>query len=299
MTHSTTRDDAPTNTTMDADDNPMLDANYEDPKQGTCGHRDPDHWTLADLDLTSRLFLGTGGMTSLDIMEKALVASESNVATVAMRRHQAGKADVFGMLRRHNVHILPNTAGCKTARDAVLTAKMAREALDTDWIKLEVVADNDTLLPDAVELVDAAEQLVNDGFHVLSYTNDDPIVARRLVNAGVDAVMPGGSPIGTGLGILNPHNIEMIVKEAGDIPVVLDAGVGTASEAALAMELGCSAVLVASSVTRSHDPEAMAKAMASGVRAGYWAHQAGRIPKRHHALASSPLEGRAWADAVI
>ena len=238
MTHSTTRDDAPTNTTMDADDNPMLDANYEDPKQGTCGHRDPDHWTLADLDLTSRLFLGTGGMTSLDIMEKALVASESNVATVAMRRHQAGKADVFGMLRRHNVHILPNTAGCKSARDAVLTAKMAREALDTDWIKLEVVADDDTLLPDAVELVDAAEQLVNDGFHVLSYTNDDPIVARRLVNAGVDAVMPGGSPIGTGLGILNPHNIEMIVKEAGDIPVVLDAGVGTASEAALAMELG-------------------------------------------------------------
>ncbi|MEJ4111896.1 thiazole synthase [Corynebacterium kroppenstedtii] len=264
-----------------------------------CTSTDSDHWTLAGRDLTSRLFLGTGGMTSLDIMEKALVASGSNVATVAMRRYRAGAVDVFGMLRRHNVHILPNTAGCQTAREAVLTAKMAREALGTDWVKLEVVADDDTLLPDSVELVDAAEQLVNEGFHVLSYTNDDPIVARRLVNTGVAAVMPGGAPIGTGLGILNPHNIEMIVTEAGDVPVVLDAGVGTASEAALALELGCSAVLVASSVTRSRDPEAMAVAMANGVRAGYWARRAGRIPTRQHAVASSPLEGRAWADAVI
>jgi thiazole synthase len=188
------------------------------------------------------------------------------------------------------VRILPNTAGCRTAREAVLTAKLAREALETDWIKLEVVADDQTLMPDAVELLDAAERLANDGFKVFAYTNDDPILARRLQRVGCVAVMPGGSPIGSGLGILNPHHIELIVAEA-TVPVVLDAGVGTASDAALAMELGCDAVLLASAVTRAQDPAMMAAAMAAAVTAGRLAHRAGRIPQRRHAQASSPTTG--------
>jgi thiazole synthase len=182
---------------------------------------------------------------------------------------------------------LPNTAGCRGAAEAVLTAQLAREALGTDWVKLEVIADERTLLPDAVELVRAAERLVDDGFVVLPYTNDDPVLARRLEDTGCAAVMPLGSPIGTGLGIANPHNIEMIVEQAG-VPVVLDAGIGTASDAALAMELGCDAVLLASAVTRAADPPKVAAAMAAAVPAGYLARQAGRIPKRFWAQASSP-----------
>ncbi len=168
----------------------------------------------------------------------------------------------------------------------MLTAQLAREALDTNWVKLEVIADERTLLPDAVELVRAAEQLVDDGFVVLPYTNDDPALARRLEDTGCAAVMPLGSPIGTGLGITNPHNIEMIVARAG-VPVMLDAGIGTASDAALAMELGCDAVLLATAVTRAADPPAMAAAMAAGVTAGFLARRAGRIPKRFWAQASS------------
>jgi thiazole synthase len=190
------------------------------------------------------------------------------------------------------VRILPNTAGCRTAYEAVRTAMLAREALDTDWIKLEVVADEHTLLPDPVELLDAAEQLVAAGFTVLPYTNDDPVLARRLQQAGCAAVMPLGSPIGSGLGIANPHNIELIVAEA-QVPVVLDAGIGTASDAALAMELGCDAVLLASAVTRAQQPARMAAAMAAAVTAGRLARLAGRIPQRHHAQASSPTEGMA------
>lgn len=264
-------------------------------------HNDARHWTLAGRQLSSRLLLGTGGMTSLDMMERSLKAAGSEVATVALRRHSAGGPDVYGMLKRVGVHVLPNTAGCHTARDAVLTAQMAREALGTSWIKLEVISDDDTLLPDAVELLDACDQLVADGFEVLAYTSDDPVVARHLVSAGASAVMPAGSPIGTGLGILNPHNIELIAKEcaADDIPVIVDAGVGTASDAALAMELGCSGVLLASAVTRCQDPVAMGEAMAKAVEAGWLAARAGRIPKRVHAQASSPMEGRAWADAVL
>ena len=170
----------------------------------------------------------------------------------------------------------------------MLTAQLAREALHTDWVKLEVIADERTLLPDAVELVRAAEQLVDDGFIVLPYTNDDPVLARRLEDIGCAAVMPLGSPIGTGLGIANPHNIEMIVEQAG-VPVILDAGIGTASDAALAMELGCAAVLLATAVTRAADPPLMAAAMAAAVTAGYLARQAGRIPKRFWAQASSPF----------
>jgi thiazole synthase len=186
--------------------------------------------------------------------------------------------------------VLPNTAGCYTARDAVRTAQLAREALQTDWIKLEVIGDEHTLLPDAPELLAAAEQLVADGFVVLPYTTDDPILARRLEDAGCAAVMPLGSPIGSGMGIANPYNIALICERAG-VPVVLDAGIGTASDAALAMELGCSAVLCASAISRAEDPPAMAQAIAAAVRGGRLAREAGRIPRRLYASASSPQEG--------
>ena len=194
------------------------------------------------------------------------------------------------MLDEAGVRLLPNTAGCFTARDAVLTAKLAREAFETDWVKLEVIGDEHTLLPDAPALLEAAEELVDEGFTVLPYTNDDPILARRLEDAGCAAVMPLGSPIGSGLGIGNPNNIELIT-EAADVPVILDAGVGTASDAALAMELGCDAVLLASSVSGAEDPAGMAVAMRRAVEAGHAARLAGRIPHRRHARASTPVEG--------
>ena len=243
---------------------------------------------IADRKFTSRLIMGTGGAENLAVLSDALVASGTELTTVAMRRvDAAGGTGVLDLLRRLGIAPLPNTAGCRTATEAVLTARLAREALDTEWVKLEVVADERTLLPDAIELVSAAEQLVDDGFTVLPYTTDDPVLARRLEDAGCAAVMPLGSPIGTGLGIGNPHNIEMIVAAAG-VPVILDAGIGTASDAALAMELGCSAVLLATAVTRARQPAVMASAMADAVRAGYLARQAGRIPKRFWAQASSP-----------
>jgi thiazole synthase len=252
-----------------------------------------DPFVIAGRELTSRLILGTGGAASLVALERAVQASGTAMCTVAMRRLDPGTTgSVLDVLERHGVQVLPNTAGCHTAREAVLTARLGREALQTDWVKLEVVADDDTLLPDGVELLDAAQQLVADGFTVLPYTNDDPVLARRLQQAGCAAVMPLGAPIGTGLGIQNPHNIELIVAEA-DVPVVLDAGIGTASDAALAMELGCDAVLLASAVTRAQDPALMAEAMAAAVTAGRLARRAGRIPRRRHAEASSPLSGRA------
>ena len=247
-----------------------------------------DILTIAGRDLPSRLFVGTGGLPSLDILERVLKASGTCLTTVAMRRVTAdGPGSLLDTIRAAGVDILPNTAGCRTAGEAVLTARLAREALGTDWVKLEVVADERTLLPDPVELLDAARQLVDDGFVVLPYTNDDPVLARRLEAVGCATVMPLGSPIGSGLGIRNPHNIAMIV-EGANVPVVLDAGIGTASDAALAMELGCDAILVASSVTRAADPELMATAMRQGVEAGRAAHLAGRIPRRWHANASSP-----------
>ena len=199
----------------------------------------------------------------------------------------AAQGSIVDVLDAAGVRLLPNTAGCYTARDAVLTARLAREAFGTDWVKLEVIGDERTLLPDAPALLEAAEQLVDDGFTVLPYTNDDPVLALKLERAGCAAVMPLGSPIGTGLGIRNPHNIEMIVAAAG-VPVILDAGIGTASDAALAMELGCAAVLLATAVTRAQDPERMAHAMRLAVEAGRHAALAGRIPQRHWARASSP-----------
>lgn len=246
--------------------------------------------TIAGESFDSRLVMGTGGATSLATLERALVASGTQLTTVAMRRFSAHGPGIFELLTRLGIRPLPNTAGCFTARDAVLTAQLAREALETDWVKLEVIADEDTLLPDPVELFDAAEQLVMDGFTVLAYTNDDPALARKLEDVGVAAVMPAGAPIGTGLGILNPHHLETITSRAG-VPVILDAGIGTASDAARAMELGCDGVLLASAVTRAHDPELMASAMADAVRAGAAARAAGRIPQRSLAVASSPTDG--------
>ncbi|MEO9138482.1 MAG: thiazole synthase [Jatrophihabitans sp.] len=252
-----------------------------------------DVLVIAGVEFGSRLVLGTGGAPSLHVIEQALHASGAELCTVAMRRVDAASSGtILDVIDRLGVRVLPNTAGCRTAREAVRTAELAREALETDWVKLEVVADERTLLPDPIELLDAAQMLVAQGFQVLPYTNDDPVLARRLQQSGCVAVMPLGSPIGTGLGIGNPHNIELIVSEA-IVPVILDAGIGTASDAALAMELGCDAVLLASAVTRAQDPVAMAQAMALAVRAGRLAHGAGRIPKRFHAHASSPTEGMA------
>jgi thiazole synthase len=252
-----------------------------------------DPFVIAGEELASRLIMGTGGATSHEALEAALVASGTALTTVAMRRvDPAAAGSVLDVVRRLGLRVLPNTAGCRTAAEAVMTARLAREALGTDWVKLEVVADDRTLLPDPVELLDAAEQLVDDGFVVLPYTNDDPVVAARLQSIGCAAVMPLGSPIGTGLGIRNPHNIAMIVEQS-TVPVVLDAGIGTASDASLAMELGCDAVLVASAVTRAQQPAVMAAAMARAVEAGRLARHAGRIPQRWHAEASSPLAGLA------
>jgi thiazole synthase len=251
----------------------------------------PDSLVLEGVEFTSRLIMGTGGLSSLHTLEQALLASGTQLTTVALRRYAPGQGDtLFSLLQRHGIRILPNTAGCYTARDALLTAELGREALETDWVKLEVIADEDTLLPDVVELLDATEKLVNRGFKVFAYTSDDPAVARRLEDFGAAAVMPLGSPIGTGLGILNPHNIELIASRAG-IPVVLDAGIGTASDASFAMELGCDAVLLASAVTRAQNPVAMATAMRHAVIAGRLAVGAGRIPARRHAAASSPMTG--------
>src|SRR5271154_6990672 len=250
-----------------------------------------DALRIAGRTFQSRLLLGTGGFPSLELLAEAIALSGSELVTVALRRiDPAARGSLVDVLSDAGVQLLPNTAGCFTARDAVLTAKLAREAFQTDWVKLEVIGDEHTLLPDAPELLRAAEQLVDDGFVVLPYTTDDPILARRLVDVGYAAVMPLGSPIGSGMGIRNPYNISLI-REAVDVPVVLDAGIGTASDAALAMELGCDAVMVASSIARAQDPVRMASAMRHAVEAGRLARTAGRIPRRLYATASTPNEG--------
>ncbi|HEV7615510.1 MAG TPA: sulfur carrier protein ThiS [Solirubrobacterales bacterium] len=250
-----------------------------------------DSWKLGGHQWSSRLIAGTGGFRSLEQMEAALLAAGTEIVTVALRRiDPAAEGSVLEVIDRLGLFALPNTAGCFTARDAVRTAKLAREAFQTDWVKLEVIGDDRTLYPDAVELLDAAEQLVADGFTVLPYTNDDPILARRLEQAGCAAVMPLGSPIGSGAGIRNPYNVAIIAERAG-VPVILDAGIGTASDAALAMELGCDAVLAASAIFGAEDPPAMAGALRGAVAAGSAARRAGRIPRRTHAEASTPYQG--------
>jgi thiazole synthase len=249
--------------------------------------------TIAGRTMRSRLLLGSGGFPSLELLSAAIAAAGSELVTVALRRiDPQARGSLVDVLAQAGVELLPNTAGCYTARDAVLTAKLAREAFATNWVKLEVIGDEDTLLPDAPELLRAAEELVDEGFVVLPYTSDDPVLARRLQDVGCAAVMPLGSPIGSGMGIRNPYNIALI-REAVEVPVVLDAGVGTASDAALAMELGCDAVMAASSISRAQDPVRMAAAMRAAVSAGRLARRAGRIPRRRYARASTPDEGLA------
>ncbi len=246
---------------------------------------------IAGRTLDSRLILGSGGFTNHEVLAQALREAKVELCTVALRRlDPSARGSILDVLDQENVEVLPNTAGCYTARDAILTAQLARDALETNWVKLEVIGDDRTLLPDAVELVSAAEALVDDGFVVLPYTTDDPVLARRLEDVGCAAVMPLGSPIGSGMGIANPYNLSIILERAG-VPVILDAGVGTASDAALAIELGCDAVLCASAIARAHDPVAMARAIRLGVQAGALARAAGRIPRRRYAEASTPREG--------
>jgi thiazole synthase len=250
-----------------------------------------DPLTIAGVELRSRLLLGTGGFRSLEALSAALEASGAELVTVALRRVEPDQpGGIVDVLDGAGVRLLPNTAGCFTARDAVLTARLAREAFETDWVKLEVIGDERTLLPDAPALLEAAEELVDDGFTVLPYTNDDPILARRLEDVGCAAVMPLGSPIGSGMGLLNTYNLRLIRERAG-VPVILDAGVGTASDAALAMELGYDGVLCASAISRADDPVAMAHAVRLGTEAGRIAFRAGRIPRRLYAQASTPEEG--------
>jgi len=248
-------------------------------------------FAIAGRGFESRLILGTGGFTSMESLAAAIEASGTEIVTVALRRIDPGaQGSIADVLADAGVLLLPNTAGCFTARDAVATAHLAREAFETEWVKLEVIGEERTLLPDAPELLEAAEILVDEGFVVLPYTNDDPILGRRLQDVGCAAVMPLGSPIGSGMGIRNPYNLS-IMRERVDVPLILDAGVGTASDAALAMELGCDAVLCASAISRAEDPVAMARAIRAGVQGGLLAREAGRIPRRLHAEASTSPSG--------
>ncbi len=250
-----------------------------------------DSLIIADKKFTSRLLLGTSGYPNRQVMLDALEAGAPEIVTVSVRRISLeGYAESMVDLLEGKYHLLPNTAGCETQRDAVLTAQLAREALQTNWVKLELIGDRETLYPDGEQLVRAAEELVADGFVVMPYCGDDPIVCQKLIDAGCAAVMPLGAPIGSGMGICNPYNISLICARS-PVPVILDAGVGTASDAALAMELGCSAVLLNTAVAKSRDPVRMAGAMRHAVEGGYQARRAGRIPKRSYAEASSPQLG--------
>jgi thiazole synthase len=250
-----------------------------------------DVLTIAGRTFRSRLFLGTAGYPNRQVLLDALAASGAELVTASIRRISlAGEEESLIDLLKGRAQLLPNTAGCQTAKDAVLTAELAREALDTDWIKLEVIGDRELLYPDIEELVRATETLVGKGFTVLPYCNDDPVACRKLADAGAAAVMPLGSPIGSGRGIANPHLIELIAARSG-VPVVLDAGIGTASDAALAMEIGCAAVLLNTAVAKARDPVRMAAAMRAAVEAGRLARLAGRIPKSSNAEPSSPQFG--------
>jgi thiazole synthase len=252
-----------------------------------------DTLELGGEKLGSRLIVGTGKYSSMEVMEQAIAASGADLVTVAVRRVSLDRSDSgspLPVLERLGVRLLPNTAGCYTAEEAVRTARLAREACEERLIKLEVIGDPKTLFPDTHALLEATRVLVQEGFIVLPYTNDDPIAAKKLEDAGAAAVMPLAAPIGSGLGIRNPYNL-LILREAVSVPVIVDAGVGTASDAAVAMELGVDGVLMNTGIAGARDPVAMARAMRLAVEAGRLAHRAGRIPKRLYATASSPLEG--------
>jgi thiazole synthase len=252
-----------------------------------------DTFAIAGKTFSSRLFVGTGKYSTPSVMMKAHEASGSEVVTVAVRRvniSDRSKESLLDYIDTSKYFLLPNTAGCYTADDAVRTARLGREAGLSDWVKLEVIGDEKTLFPDNEALLQATRTLVRDGFIVLPYTSDDPVVCRKLEDAGAAAVMPLGAPIGSGLGIQNVNNIR-IIREASRVPVIVDAGVGTASDAALAMELGADGVLMNTAIAGAQDPVAMAEAMKLAVRAGRLAYLAGRIPRKMYATASSPVEG--------
>lgn len=258
----------------------------------------PDPWTVGGLTLQSRVLLGTSRYPSLQTLLDSIDASGTELVTVAVRRLDldGGGASLLDALRERAgarpLHLLPNTAGCFTAREAVLTAQLAREALGTDRVKLEVIGDDETLYPDAVQLLQAASALVADGFEVFAYTSDDPVTARKLADVGCAAVMPLASPIGSGRGLANPYALRLLRDLLPDVPLVVDAGIGTASDAALAMEMGYDGVLLNTAVAGAQHPARMAAAMRHAVRAGRLAHGAGRIPRRTFAQPSTPDAGR-------
>jgi thiazole synthase len=253
-----------------------------------------DDLKLGPYTFTSRLFVGTGKYDTLPLMREALVAAGCQVVTVAVRRvNLADKSEesLLSYLDRKRYTILPNTAGCFTAEDALRYARLGREALGVDWVKLEVLSDPETLLPEPLQTLEALKVLVKEGFYVLAYTSDDPIMAKRLEEAGATSVMPLGSPIGSGQGILNPQNIRLIIERA-KVPIIVDAGVGTASDTAVAMELGADGVLLNTGVAKARDPVKMALAMKYATEAGRLAYLAGRIERRIMGAPSSPMAGR-------
>jgi len=248
---------------------------------------------IAGKSFRSRLLVGTGKYPSNEVMVRAHEATGAEIITVAVRRvniSDRSKASLLDHIDSEKYQLLPNTAGCYTAEDAIRTARLGREAGLSNWVKLEVIGDERTLFPDNEALIVATRALVKEGFVVLPYTNDDPVACRKLEEAGAAAVMPLGAPIGSGLGIQNRNNIQ-IIKEAAAVPVIVDAGVGIASDAAIAMELGVDGVLMNTGIAEAKDPVAMAEAMRLAVQAGRLAHLAGRIPMKRYASASSPLEG--------
>lgn len=247
--------------------------------------------TIAGKTFHSRLLIGTARYPNQQVMLDAITASGAEIVTLSIRRvSREGGESIFDLLGER-YHLLPNTAGCYTARDAILTAQLAREALETNWIKLEVIGDDEILFPDVEHLLHAAQELVNDGFIVLPYCNDDPITCKKLQDIGCAAIMPLGAPIGSGMGIRNPYNLQ-IIRAQCQIPIIVDAGVGTASDAAIALELGCDGVLLNTAVAQAHDPVKMARAMRLAIEAGRMAYEAGRIPRKLYATASSPLDDR-------
>ena len=266
-----------------------------------------DRYRVGSFEFTSRLFVGTGKYSTYGVMEEALAASECEVVTVAVRRDVLASEggtrpdNILDHLDLSRLTVLPNTAGCFTARDAVRSAKLSRELLEgldnpgAKWVKIEVLADKKTLLPDPVGTLEATKELVDAGFEVLAYANDDPIVARRLKDAGATSVMPLGSPIGSGQGVLNPNNIrlclEYLKEDDPDYPVIVDAGVGTASDVTIAMELGADGVLLNTGIAGAAEPVQMARAMAHAIQAGRLAFLSGRIPRKLYATASSPMDG--------
>ncbi|AEN72710.1 thiazole synthase [Rhodothermus marinus] len=256
---------------------------------------DDEPLRIGPLELHTRLLMGSSGYPNVQTMLDALEAAGAELVTVAIRRinlKDRSEESLLALLERHGYRVLPNTAGCYTAREAVLVAQLAREALETNLIKLEVIGDDETLLPDVEQLLKAARELINDGFVVLAYTNDDPITCRKLADLGCAAVMPLASPIGSGMGLVNPYNLHLIREMIDDVPLIVDAGIGTASDAAMAMELGYDGVLVNSAISQAEHPVLMARAVRHAVEAGRLAFRAGRMPRRFYARPSSPMEGR-------